>query len=51
MSTKVKTNAMRVLERAGIPFQIREYELDEEHFSAERVAALEATGAGHKRLL
>ena len=40
MSTKVKTNAMRVLERAGIPFQIREYELDEEHFSAERVAAL-----------
>ena len=40
MSTKPKTNAMRVLERAGIPFQIREYELDEEHFSAERVAAL-----------
>ena len=40
MSTKVKTNAMRVLERAGIPFEIREYELDEEHFSAERVAAL-----------
>ena len=40
MSTKVKTNAMRVLERAGIPFEVREYELDEEHFSAERVAAL-----------
>jgi Cys-tRNA(Pro)/Cys-tRNA(Cys) deacylase len=40
MSTKPKTNAMRVLERAGIAFETREYELDEEHFSAERVAAL-----------
>ena len=40
MSTKIKTNAMRVLERAGISFEIREYELDEEHFSAERVATL-----------
>ena len=33
-----KTNAMRVLEAAGIPFEIRHYELDDEHFSAERVA-------------
>ncbi len=40
MSTKIKTNAMRVLERAGISFEIRDYELDEEHFSAERVAVL-----------
>ena len=40
MSTKVKTNAMRVLERVGILFEIREYEFDEDHFSAERVAAL-----------
>ena len=40
MSGLAKTNAMRVLERAGVSFQLREYQLDEEEFSAERVAAL-----------
>ena len=40
MTMTAKTNAMRVLERAGVAFSLREYELDEEHFSAERVAAL-----------
>lgn len=33
-----KTNAIRVLEAAGIPFEARHYELDEAHFSAEQVA-------------
>jgi Cys-tRNA(Pro)/Cys-tRNA(Cys) deacylase len=31
---------MRALQRAGVAFECREYDLDEEHFSAERVAAL-----------
>jgi Cys-tRNA(Pro)/Cys-tRNA(Cys) deacylase len=35
----VKTNAMRVLERAGIPFELREYTYDERTFSAEDAAA------------
>jgi Cys-tRNA(Pro)/Cys-tRNA(Cys) deacylase len=35
----VKTNAARLLEQAGVAFELREYEFDEEHFSAERVAA------------
>ena len=34
-----KTNAMRVLERAGIPFELREYTYDERTFSAEDAAA------------
>lgn len=40
MSSPAKTNAMRVLERAGVAFELREYHLEEEAFSAERVAAL-----------
>lgn len=40
MSGSAKTNAMRVLERAGVLFELRTYHLDEEEFSAERVAAL-----------
>jgi Cys-tRNA(Pro)/Cys-tRNA(Cys) deacylase len=35
----IKTNAMRVLERAGIPFDLREYTYDERTFSAEDAAA------------
>jgi Cys-tRNA(Pro)/Cys-tRNA(Cys) deacylase len=34
-----KTNAVRVLERAGIPFELREYTYDERTFSAEDAAA------------
>jgi Cys-tRNA(Pro)/Cys-tRNA(Cys) deacylase len=34
----MKTNAVRQLEREGIPFELREYEVDEEHLEAERVA-------------
>lgn len=33
-----KTNAVRVLERAGIPFELREYVYDEATFSAEDAA-------------
>jgi Cys-tRNA(Pro)/Cys-tRNA(Cys) deacylase len=35
----MKTNAARLLERLGIPFELREYEVDPEDLSAERVAA------------
>jgi Cys-tRNA(Pro)/Cys-tRNA(Cys) deacylase len=36
----MKTNALRLLEQAGIDFAIREYSLSMEEFSAERVAEL-----------
>lgn len=35
----MKTNAMRILEGMGIPFEVREYEVDPEDLSAETVAA------------
>ena len=35
-----RTNAMRLLDRAGITFEAREYELSMEDFTAERVAEL-----------
>lgn len=34
-----KTNAVRLLESLGIPFELREYEVDPEDLSAETVAA------------
>mgnify|MGYP001241903796 CR=1 FL=1 len=34
-----KTNAVRLLESLGIPFELREYEVDPEDLSAESVAA------------
>jgi len=34
----VKTNAMRILERAGVPFETRAYEVDESDLSAITVA-------------
>jgi len=34
-----KTNAVRLLESLGIPFELREYEVDPEELSAETVAA------------
>ena len=35
----MKTNAMRLLDTLGIPYEIREYEVDPDDLSAERVAA------------
>ena len=34
-----KTNAMRLLEQAGVAFRIETYEFDEEHLSGEHVAS------------
>jgi Cys-tRNA(Pro)/Cys-tRNA(Cys) deacylase len=34
-----KTNAMRLLEQAGIPFRVETYAFDEEHLSGEHVAS------------
>ena len=34
-----KTNAMRLLEQADIPFRIETYEFDDEHLSGEHVAS------------
>ena len=34
----MKTNAVRILEEAGIPFELREYEVDPEDLTAETVA-------------
>jgi Cys-tRNA(Pro)/Cys-tRNA(Cys) deacylase len=34
----MKTNAMRMLDTLGIPYEIREYEVDPDDLSAERVA-------------
>lgn len=35
----MKTNAVRQLDQAGIPYRLKEYEVDEEDLSAETVAA------------
>jgi len=37
---KAKTNALRLLERAGISFEVRAYSLSMDEFTAERVAEL-----------
>ncbi len=37
-SVTTKTNAVRVLERAGVPFELRQYVYDERTFSAEDAA-------------
>ena len=39
MKLAAKTNAMRILETLAIPFEVREYEVDPQHLSAETVAA------------
>jgi Cys-tRNA(Pro)/Cys-tRNA(Cys) deacylase len=36
---RMKTNAVRLLERAGIPFELRSYRVVDDHLSAEEVAA------------
>ncbi len=35
----MKTNAVRLLERAGVSFELRSYQVDDDHLSAEEVAA------------
>ena len=35
----VKTNAMRILEQAGIPYRAQEYEFDEDHLGGDHVVA------------
>jgi len=37
MSKKLKTNALRLLDRDHIPYEIKEYEYDEDHLSGEHV--------------
>ena len=38
MSTTAKTNAARILDAAGVRYQLREYAVDEEHLAAPEVA-------------
>ena len=40
MAKDAKTNAMRLLEKAGIPFDVITYEVDEDDLSGTHVAAL-----------
>ena len=39
MTLAIKTNAMRILEGLGIPFEVRQYEVDPDDLSAQTVAA------------
>ena len=39
MASVKKTNAVRILENAGIPFELIEYEVDESSLSAEDAAS------------
>ena len=39
MYSHVKTNAVRLLENLGLPFELRDYEVDPDDLSAETVAA------------
>ena len=39
MAKKVKTNALRMLDKAKIPYSIKEYEYDEEHLDGRHVAS------------
>jgi Cys-tRNA(Pro)/Cys-tRNA(Cys) deacylase len=43
-----KTNAMRLLEQAGIPFEVRKYAYEEDNLSAEKAA--DALGMPHERV-
>ena len=36
--SKIKTNALRMLDRDKIPYEIKSYGYDEEHLSGEHVA-------------
>ena len=35
----IKTNAVRALDRAGVAYELREYDIDEADLSSERAAA------------
>ena len=48
MNYTEKTNAMRILERAGIPFEVRTYAYDEDDLSAEKAA--DALGMPRERV-
>ena len=37
MTKKVKTNALRMLDRAKINYEIKEYQYDEDHLSGEHI--------------
>ena len=39
MASLKKTNAVRIMEASGVPFELLEYEIDEEALSAEDAAA------------
>ena len=39
MAKKFKTNALRMLDKAKIPYSIKEYEYDEEHLDGRHVAS------------
>lgn len=39
MAKKFKTNALRILDKAKIPYSIKEYEYDEEHLDGRHVAS------------
>ena len=47
-SIDIKTNAVRLLEQAGIAFELRQYEVDENDLSAERAAGKTEHGAGNR---
>ena len=44
--SKIKTNALRMLDRDKIPYEIKTYEYDEEHLSGEHVASQVDMDAG-----
>ena len=46
MKGPVKTNAARLLDRAGVPYKLREYTVNEEDLSAPRVAEAVGMPAG-----
>ena len=39
MSKSVKTNALRLLDKAKIKYEIKEYQYDEEHLSGEHIVS------------
>jgi Cys-tRNA(Pro)/Cys-tRNA(Cys) deacylase len=46
----IKTNALRVLDRLAISYELREYDVDPNDLSAETVAARQKQPGNHRRL-
>jgi Cys-tRNA(Pro)/Cys-tRNA(Cys) deacylase len=42
-----KTNAVRLLERLGVPFELRAYEVDPDDLAAETIARKVGVALGH----